>query len=464
MAYDLAILGSGAAAFAGAVRAADLGARVLLALGGEVGGCCLNHGCIPSKRLLRAGEFRFHAMHSPFPGVRLRADPVDMALLDAGKRALIESLEDSHYRRAIRQRSQITAIEAPGSVTARGVRVGDEEFEVDRILVATGSTPARPDIDGLVATPHLTSDDALDLTVVPEHLVVLGGGIVALEIGQALFHLGARVTLVQRGPRVLRDEEPELAAELARLLAEEGVELRTGTRTLKVEGTPGDIRVTVEHEGTTSRLVGTHLLVATGRTPTTRGLGLEERGVKLSSSGAILTRPTLETDAPGIFAAGDVKGKLMLVTTAAKEGVIAVENALLGRERELDPDRIPRAVFTSPELAAVGLTEAQAVAAGHSVETRIVPMSRVARAQVNGDPRGMCKLVTEEGTGHVLGVHLLCAEASEIIHTGAFILAGGLTREEVGDSVFVYPSLAEVIRLTAQAFDSDVDHLSECGE
>lgn len=460
--YDLAIVGSGGGAFAAAIRARDQGARVVMIERGTIGGTCVNVGCVPSKTLLRAGEIYWQAGHNPFAGVETLAGPVDLAELVAQKDELVARLRQEKYLDLIREYGW-DLLRGEARFGADGLlRVDEQIVRARKILLATGASPAIPPIPGLPEVPYLTSTSALSLTTLPQHLLVIGSGYVAFELGQLFRHLGSHVTLMQRNPRLLPSYDPDIADAAAAALTEEGIEFVTGVRYGRVEGGDGDLQVHLAVNGVPRLIEGDALLVAAGRAPNTRELALDNVGVAVGSRGEILVNEYLQTSNPDIYAAGDVTLAPQFVYVAAYEGALAAENALQGNHRLVDLSASPAVTFTHPAIATVGLTEAQATAAGHRVKATVLPADAVPRAIVNRDTRGTFKIVADAQTDQVLGVHVVAENAGDVIYAGVLAVKFHLTVQDLVETFAPYLTMAEGLKLAAQTFGRDVHKLSCC--
>ncbi|MBX5465514.1 MAG: mercury(II) reductase, partial [Clostridia bacterium] len=465
--YDLVILGSGSAAFAAAIRASQAGARVAMVERATVGGTCVNVGCVPSKYLLRASEIHDLAGQGGYPGLGTRAEAVDLPALMAGKEALVEGLRREKYTDLIAEYGwEMVEGEASfldgGRVRVRGPE-GERVLEGERFLVATGAVPAVPPLPGLEEAGYLTSSEVLALGRLPRSVAVLGAGYVALELGQFLARLGAEVTLMQRGPRLLPRHEPEIGEALRQLLEEQGIRLLAGVRPERVERTAAGRLVRYrDASGQSGAVEAEEVLVATGRRPATEALALERAGVALAPGGGVAVDGRLRSTNPAVFAAGDVTGGPQYVYVAAHEGKLAAENALGLGARDLDLSLVPSVIFTRPAVASVGLTEARAREAGYPVRSAVLPAEALARARVNGATRGLYKLVADASGGRLLGAHLLAEEAGEVIYAAALALRGGLTVADLAESLAPYLTMGEGLRLAALAFDQEVSRLSCC--
>jgi mercuric reductase len=458
---DLAILGSGGAAFAAAIRARDEGAQVVMCERGTIGGTCVNVGCVPSKTLLRAAEIRHAAGHHPFAGIATAAGPVDMGRLTAQKDELVAELRVHKYEDLIADYGWEVVRGEAVFVDPHTVEAGGRLIEADAFVVATGAHPTVPDIPGLAAAGYVTSTEVLRLDHVPKSVAVIGSGYIALELGQMLRRLGAAVTLMQRSPRLLKAYEPEVGEVMAGVLADEGIEVLTGVRYLGVDGGAGGRRVHLELGGTRRVVEAAEVLVATGRRPNTEALHAERAGVALGPVGEVKVDAELRSSVPHILAAGDVTAGPAFVYVAAYEGRIAAGNAL-GGHTPVDLGAVPAVTFTTPAIATVGWTEAAARAAGREVRTSVLPLAAVARAQVNRDTRGVFKLVADAGSGQILGAHVVAENAGEAIYAATLAVRFHLTISDLTDTLAPYLTMAEGIRLAAQTFSRDVQRLSCC--
>ncbi|KAA8962736.1 mercury(II) reductase [Mycobacterium sp.] len=469
---DLAVVGSGAAAFAAAIRASTLGKSVAMIERATVGGTCVNTGCVPSKALLAAAEARHVALDSGrFPGIGTRADPVEMPGLVEGKRFLVEALRAEKYLDIAAYygwallRGQASF---DGTPDAPVLHVTAEDGNNRRViaahyLVATGSRPTTPPIDGLRRVDYLTSTTAMELPEVPQTLLVLGGGYVAMELAQLFARLGSTVTMLVRS-RLASREEPEASQALLEVFADEGIRVVAPAIIDSVTTDPatGHPAVSSSVAGTPQTFTAERLLVALGRTPLTDGLNLEAVRVDTGDDGAIVVTDQLATSNPRIWAAGDVTGQRQFVYVAASHGAMVVDNAFTGAQRSVDYSQLPRVTFTSPALGAVGMTDAQVAAAGIRCDCRVLPLHHVPRALVNRDTRGFVKVVADADTGRILGITAVAKDAGELAAAGVYILAAGMTVHQVVDSWAPYLTMAEGIKIACQSFSTDIAKLSCC--
>jgi mercuric reductase len=478
--YDLVILGSGSTAFAAALHAAELGKTVVMTESRTVGGTCVGRGCLPSKNLIEAARLVYEAAHPRYPGLSSVQIPVKWADLIAQKDEIIQEYRSHKYESLLDDPDRIQVVPGPAALVAdHAVAVqsanAPRHLVGDQFLIATGSAPTIPTIPGLDRVPYLTSDllSAADdpweteLREQPRSLVILGGGYIALELGQMFARFGTEVTLVMRGKSILSSYEPEIAEALTAILQEEGLRIVTGAQVRRVEQTAAGVAVTVQRHDSQQTFIAEKLLVSTGRRPNTQEIGLEQAGVELDGAGAVRVDHTLRTTVAHIWAAGDVIGweteSQMATPVGAHDGKIAAHNALSGEPpRSVDHTVIPRTIFTDPQVAVVGMTDEEANAAGIVCECNTIPLSVVPRAGAIRDLRGVIKMVLDRPTRRVVGVSMLGVNAGEVIHEAAMALRFGATTDDFIDLVHVYPSMAEALKLVALSFTKDVNRLSCC--
>jgi mercuric reductase len=455
--YDLAVVGSGAAAMSAGIAARQVGKRVVLIEHAEVGGTCVNVGCIPSKMMLAAASAHRAALAHPFRGVPTAAGPVDLGELSQQKDDLVASLRRKKYSDVAEAHGFEIVAGHARFLNRHDLEVDGHLVRADAYVIATGAGPATPDLPGLEAVDHLTSSTVLALTSVPESVVVVGAGYVGLELAQLLAHLGSRVSVVGCvAPRA----EPELAALLGQMFVDDGIVVLQ-ERAARVTQVGPDVVVTTESG---ERVAGRSLVIATGRRARTAGLGLDEAGVVLDAAGWVIVDAYQRTTNRRIFAAGDVSGAPQFAYVAAATGRVAAQNALLRGEGPIDAvdyTGLPAVLFTRPQLASAGLTENAADALDLKTTSRVLDLAEVPRAIVSGEIRGAVKMVAESDTGRVLGVHALADNAGEMMLAATYAITARMTVEEVARSWAPYLTMAESLRLVAQTF-ADRAPLSCC--
>jgi mercuric reductase len=472
--YDLVILGSGSTAFAAAIRAAELGRTAVMTEDRMLGGTCVNRGCLPSKNLIEAARLYWDAHLPRYPGLLPRGMDLDFEALIRQKDDVIHHYRGKKYQSIVADSDRIAVLEghaafAPdGAVVVDGHRINGTHY-----LIATGSRPLLPDIEGLDEVPYLTSDlltsdETQELWALPKSLVIVGGGYIALELGQMFHRFGTHVTILERGPRVLSGNEPEISLAIAEILQAEGVTIATEVTVQRVRNDKDGVVVEAVREGEAAQFHAQQLLVATGRAPNSDRIGLEHTNVKTDARGFVVVDEFLRTTAPNVWAAGDVIGRhagsQLATPVGAHDGVIASVNALSEEGRRVDHTVIPRTIFTDPQVAVVGLTDEEANARGHRCTCRTVLMSVVPRAEIVRDTRGLIKMVLDAETKKLLGVSMVGRDAGEVIHEAAMALRFGATVYDLIDMVHVYPTMAEALKIVALSYFKDVEKLSCCAE
>ena len=474
--YDLVILGAGSTAFAAALTAQEMGKTAVMTEERVIGGTCVNRGCLPSKNLIEAAKLVFDARHPRYPGLKTCGEglTVDFAALVAQKDELIRVYRDKKYDSLVGGRIGIEDGRAR-FLDPRTVAVGDKRLTGERFLIATGSQAVLPDIPGLADIPYLTSDllthgEAMELKELPASLLVVGGGYIALELGQMFARFGSEVTILERNPQLLaHGYEPQIGQAIGGIFAEEGIAIVTAATVETVRSNGGGIVADVRVGGGRRTFHAERLLVATGRRPNTDAIGLDAAGVAVNRRGEIEIDANLRTGMPHIFAAGDAIGVLhdsqMATPVGARQGGIAAHNALDGNAlRAFDGRVVPRAIFTDPPIGIVGLTEAEMIAAGRRCWCAVIPMALVPRAGAIRDTRGLIKMVADADTDEVLGVSMIGAGAAEIIHEAAMAMRFRARIADFVDLLHVYPSMVEALKIAAIARTKDPRKLSCCAE
>ncbi len=461
-AYDLAVIGAGSAGFSAAIAAAELGAHVALIGSGTIGGTCVNVGCVPSKTMIRATETLHQAASAArFAGIRAEGHVADWRSVLRQKDELVASLRQVKYVDLLPGYNTVAYREGQARLTPVGVTVDGDPIKASKVIVATGAAPSLPSIPGIESVPYLTSTSALELERLPKSLLIIGGGYVGCELGQMFARAGVEVTVVFRS-RLLPEAEPEISDALTSYFREEGVVVRGGLSYRDIRHAPEGIALSVLVGDIQETIRAEQVLVATGRRANTEGMGLVEAGVQLLPNGGIKVDHQMRTTKAGVYAAGDVTGRDEFVYMAAYGARIAAENALNGGSKRYDSTAMPAVVFTDPQVASVGLTEAEARRRGLKVKTSAVPLEYVPRALAARDTRGLIKLVAEAESGKLVGAHILAPEGADSIQTAVLAIKCGLTVEQLAETIFPYLTTVEGLKLAAQTFDKDVAKLSCC--
>jgi len=460
---QVAIIGSGGGAMAAALKAVELGARVTLIERGIIGGTCVNIGCVPSKIMIRAAHIAHLRRISPFDGgIAASAPDINRGILLAQQQARVDELRHAKYEGILNANAAITVLRGAArfkdshTLTVDLNEGGESTVAFDRCLVATGASPALPPVPGLKDTPYWTSTEALVSDTIPARLSVIGSSVVALELAQAFARLGSQVTILARNTLFSRDD-PVIGKTLTDALRAEGITVLEHTQASQASYANDEFVLTTAN----GELRADKLLVATGRTHNTAGLALEAAGVKVNAQGAIVIDQAMRSSQAHIYAAGDCTDQPQFVYVAATAGTRAAIN-MTGGNATLDLTAMPAVVFTDPQVATVGLTEAQAHTQNIETDSRTLLLDNVPRALVNFDTRGFIKLVAEVGSGRLIGAQAVAPEAGEIIQTAAIAIHARMTVQELADQLFPYLTMVEGLKLCAQTFFKDVKQLSCC--
>lgn len=473
--YDMLILGSGSTAFAAAIRAAELGKTAAMTEMRTLGGTCVNRGCLPSKNLIEAGRIVWEAAHPRYPGLAPVKMDVNFAELITQKQEVVEAYRGKKYKSILTDDENIQVFNGKAElVDAHTVRVGDVTLSGDQILVATGTRPVIPKIDGLDDVPYLTSDllttnEGMELTELPESLIILGAGYIALELGQMFHRFGTKVTILERSQVILPRYEPEVSDALTFILRKEGVKIVTEAQVTRVsQKSKNEIEVTANVSGKTQTFTAQKLVIATGREPNTDGIGLEKVRVLMDERGYVKVNAELQTNIPNIWAAGDVIGNQTdsqpATPVGAHDGVIVAKNALASAHQKADHRVIPRVIFTDPQVAVVGQTDEEVVGSGVRCWCGTIPLEYVPRAGATHQTDGIAKIVIDRDTQEVKGVSLVMPNAGEVIHEAAMAMRFHAKLDDFIDMIHVYPTMAEALKIAAISYFKDPAKLSCCAE
>jgi len=462
-AQHIAVIGTGGAAMAAALKAAELGAHVTIIERGTIGGTCVNTGCVPSKIMIRAAHIAHMRRESPFDGGITATTPaINRGKLLTQRQARVDELRHAKYEGILDTSANIRLLRGEASfkndrsLTVRLVEGGERVVTFDHCLIATGASPSVPPIAGLKDTPYWTSTEALASDLIPERLAVIGSSVVSVELAQAFARLGSRVTILARST-LFASEDPAIGEAVTTAFRMEGIEVLHHTQASQVIYADGEFVLTTGH----GEIRADKLLIATGRAPDTRGLNLEAAGVEIDQQGAIVIDEGMRTSNPNIYAAGDCTDQPQFVYVAAAAGARAAIN-MTGGDATLDLTAMPAVVFTHPQVATVGVSEEQAHRDGIKTDSRLLTLDNVPRALANFDTRGFIKLVIEEGSGRLIGVQAVAQEAGELIETAALAIYNRMTVRELADQLFPYLTMVEGLKLAAQTFSKDVKQLSCC--
>jgi len=447
-AVDLGIIGGGPAGYVAAERAADRGLSVALFEKGGLGGVCLHRGCIPTKALLHAAHVASAAHEAETYGIRVGKVEVDYGAVCARKDKVVGVLEKG-IEAAMKKR-KVAVVKARAVIRSRGsrgvtVEAGGAEWLCRNLLVATGSRPVLPPVEGMREGTAMTSADALSLDAPPARLVIVGGGFIGLEFASFFSAVGSSVTVVEMLEEIAPGMDREIAGILRRELARRGVSFRVGCRVTGMEE-KGTVRA-ASARGKEERIEGDAVLVCVGRRPVVEDFGLENLCVEVKN-GAVVTDDRCRTAEPAVYAAGDVNGKSMLAHTASREAEVAVD-AMCGGSDRMRYHAVPSVVYTHPEAASVGYTEEELKEEGAEYASCKLPMGFSGRFRVEYDRmNGVCKILVEKGSRRILGVHMVGGPCSEMIYGAALMVEHELRVEDVREIIFPHPTVSEIIRET----------------
>jgi len=482
--YDLIIIGGGAGAFAAAIKANELGAKTLMVNKGlPLGGTCVNVGCVPSKRLLWAGEVMHQAKHHNIPGIDIEIKNFDFQKVVEDELDLVERLRKEKYEKVLKHLEHVKFIDgkatfvSPNEIevnpsTSSGETV--QKLSAKKFLIAAGSTATVPQIESIREVGFLTHIEALKVKKQPKELIVIGAGAVGLEFAQMYARFGTKVTILHRGSSIFRGEE-ELITRLAEILTNEGIAIKTSVQVKSARKEGGKKVVSYIIDGKKEEVSGDEILLATGKTPNTQGLNLDKVGIEIdpsthsASSGqagtgqAIKVNPEFQTSQPHIFAVGDVtNAPLRLEPTAGRESTLAAENALKCTQNSIDYNSVPWTIFTDPQLAGVGLSEEQVIKQFGSCLCRTVSFEDVPKALIIKRTEGLIKIVIHEETKVILGVQILAPHAGDLIAQAMTLIKNKNTIDDVVNSLPMFPTLSESIKIAALSFTKDISKLSCC--
>lgn len=473
--YDLIILGSGSTAFAAALRAQELNKTSVMTEERTIGGTCVNRGCLPSKNLIEAARLIHDARHPRYPGLTPAELKFNFRELIAQKDEVIHGYRKKKYESLVGGQISIEQGHVQ-FVDSHTVQIGGKRLTGEKILIATGSRTAVPTIEGLDKVPYLTSDlltndgEPMALTELPRSLVIVGGGYIALELGQMFSRFGSEVTILNRGEQLLKHGyEPEVGRAIQAVFEGEGIRVLNSAITKSVRSESGAVVLTAESEGGVREFRAEKLLISTGRRPNADRIAIEKAGVKVGDKGQVIVDEFLRTNVPHVFAAGDVigteVGSQMATPVGSQDGGIAATNAFAPEpQRKINHRVISRTIFTDPQIAVVGATEEEAIAAGHSCWCNTVPMELVPRAGAIRDTRGIIKMVADDDTEEALGVSMVGNSAGEVIHEAAMAMRFRAKLNDFIELLHVYPTMAEALKIVAISRHKDPAKLSCCAE
>ena len=442
--HDAIVIGSGQGGVPLATNLADQGWSVALIEKGEVGGSCINYGCTPTKTMISSARMAHYARVAPEFGIHPGEIKVDMAAVVARKNEIVDSFR-SGVLEQIDSSPNVTLYHGHGRFTApHEVGINGETLKSDKIFINTGTRPRFPALPGLDQVEVLTNRNIMDLQELPAHLIALGGSYLGLEFGQMFRRLGSEVTVVEMSDRIAAREDAEISDSLREALEAEGMKFHLGSTATKVEKTADGLEVTVKKkDGTTERIEGTHLLMSIGQVPNSDDLGLDKAGIATDKNGYIQHNGKLETNIPGIWVLGDVKGGPAFTHVSYDDYLVIFDNLVNRKNRIIDNRVVPYALYTDPELGGFGLTEREARAKGYRLKIGSLPMSHIARAIERGETRGLMKIVINADNDRILGATILGADGGELVQTLMTLMRANAPYTLFENAMFIHPTLTE---------------------
>jgi pyruvate/2-oxoglutarate dehydrogenase complex dihydrolipoamide dehydrogenase (E3) component len=442
--YDAIVIGSGQGGVPLATNLAGLGWRVALIEKGQLGGSCINYGCTPTKTMISSARIAHYARVAPKFGIHPGPVKVNMAEIVARKNGVVESFR-SGIEDQVKNNPNVTLYRGHARFAGpHEVEVNGERLSSDKIFINTGTRPRVLPIPGLDQIDFLTNRNIMDLKEVPVHLIALGGNYLGLEFGQMFRRLGSEVTVVELGDQIVPREDPEVSQSLREALEEEGMRFRLGAKTTKVAKTATGVEITIEKkDGTGETLKGSHLLVCIGQVPNSDDLGLDKAGIETDQAGYIRHNGKLETNVPGVWVLGDVKGGPAFTHVSYDDYLVIYDNVANGKNRSIDKRMVPYALYTDPELGRIGLSEKEARAKGYRLKIGSVPMAYVARAIERSETNGLMKIVINADDDRILGATILGPDGGELVQILMALMMADAPWTLFKDAMFIHPTLAE---------------------
>lgn len=463
--FDLIIIGGGAGAFAAAIKANELGAKTLMVNKGlPLGGTCVNVGCVPSKTLLWAGEVMHLAKHHQIPGLDIEVKNFDFSKVVQHELDLVEKLREEKYQKVLSSLEQVTHLEGMAAFTSPNeIDVEGEKYQAKKFAIATGSTATVPEIENITEVGYVTHIEALKLQTLPKELIVIGAGPVGLEFAQMYARFGTKVTILHKGASIFSKGEAQLTNRLAEIMQSEGIDIKTNAqvKSTRKEGDKKIVQFAIGDD--TQEVSGDEILLAVGKTPNTKALHLDKAGVEMNDKQAVKVNEHFQTSQAHIFAVGDVtSAPLRFETTAGREGTLASENALRDTKNSIDYNTVPWTIFTDPQLAGVGFTEKEQMKRFGTCMCKTVSFKDVPKALIINRTEGLIKMAIHPKTKQIMGVHILAPNAGELIAEAMMLIKNKNTIDDVVNSLPMFPTLSEAIKIAALSFTNDITKLSCC--
>jgi len=459
---DVVIIGGGPGGYVSAIKAAHLGLKAVLVEKDKLGGVCLNRGCIPTKALVSTAELLNHLQRAGEFGIQVKDYSIDFPAIMKRKDLITQRLSSgvgqlmkANQVRIARGEGQIVE---PGKVEITDTAGEKELIKTKNIIIATGSKVMRLPIPGIDSEGVITSDGALSLSELPSRMLIIGGGVVGIEFAGIFKALGVEITVVEMLPRILPPIDEEIARRLTQLLKRKRIEILTDCKVKEIKSTNQNLEVLVSTSDGEKKIETEKILLAAGRVPELGNIDVQRLGIELDGK-AIKVDKKMRTNIPGIYAVGDVVGRIMLAHVASREGIVAVEN-ISGKETLMDYKVVPNCVFSMPEVASVGLTEEEARKENNNIKVSKFPFMANGKALGMGETEGMVKIIADADTSELLGFHILGAHASDLIAEGTLALSMEATAFEIVNSIHAHPTLAEAIAEAAEGIVGKPIHLT----
>ncbi len=457
--YDALVIGSGQGGNPLAMALAGAGMRTALVERKHVGGTCINEGCTPTKTMVASGRVAYLARRAPDYGVRVGPITIDMGKVRQRKRDIVDRFRNGSQS-GLEKTANLELIFGDAAFTGQKtvlVRLrdgGQRTISAKYVFINAGTRASRPELEGLDTAPFLDNISIMELDAVPDHLLILGGGYIGLEFGQLFRRFGSRVTIVQSGRQLLTHEDPDVAEEVTRILRQDGVDIVLSAKATRASRSGEGIRLDIESGGDATAVVGSHLLVATGRVPNSDTLSLETAGIQKDERGFIRVNDRLETNVEGVYALGDIKGGPAFTHISYDDFRIISANLIAKKAASTRDRQVPYTVFIDPQLGRVGLTETEARAQGRNIRVAKLPMTHVARALEVDETRGFMKAIVDADNSLILGAAILGIEGGEIMSAIEIAMMGKLPYTALRDGTFAHPTLTESLNNLFMAMDS----------
>jgi dihydrolipoamide dehydrogenase len=442
--FDAIVIGSGQGGTPLAKKLAKAGWNTALVEKRFIGGTCVNDGCTPTKSMVACAQTADIISRSQEWGITVSDFKVNLEKIIDRKNKIVESFRGG-AEKGLEKTEGLTLIHGEAVFTGnKTISVNDEELTAEHIFINTGTSPKIPDIEGLNTVPYLTNTTLLDNKTLPSHLVILGGSYIALEFGQMFRRFGSQVTIIEPKPLLMSKEDEDVSAEVRKIIETSGITVLTKTNVKKISQAGNDvIMLDINADGQSNKVTGSHLLIATGRQPQTKALQLDKTGVKTDEKGFIPVNDKLETNVPGIYAFGDVKGGPAFTHIAYNDHLVLLKNLVDKKEATIKDRPVPYCMFTDPQLGRIGLTEKQAKEKGYEVKVACLAMEKVARGIETGHTQGFMKAVVDAKTDKILGAAILGAEGGEVMSVIQMAMLGDLTATQLREMIFAHPLYTE---------------------